>query len=169
MAIEKVLTVEQAVHRLRARRKAGDTIVFTNGSFDLIHAGHVRYLTDARSLGDVLVVGLNSDESVRLIKDSGRPIVSEEERAEVLAGLTCVDMIVFFDDPDPYELIRAVTPDILVKGADWEESAIVGADLVTASGGRVERIRLVPDMSTSILIQRIVERYSKKQDTGNDV
>jgi len=168
MSVEKVLTTEQVVPRLRSHRESGENIVFTNGCFDLIHAGHVRYLTHAKSLGDVLVVGLNSDESVRLIKDSGRPIVTEDQRAEMLAGLTCVDYVVFFDDPDPHHLIRAVSPDILVKGADWEESAIVGADLVTSSGGRVERIRLVPGISTSIIIQRIVERYSNRQDTGND-
>ena len=168
MSVEKLLTTEQLVPQIQSHRDSGDTIVFTNGCFDLIHAGHVRYLTDAKSLGDVLVVGLNSDESVRLIKDSGRPIVAEDQRAEVLAGLTCVDYIVLFDDPDPLNLIRAVLPDILVKGADWEESAIVGADLVTSSGGRVERIPLVSDMSTSIIIQRIVERYSENQETGND-
>jgi D-beta-D-heptose 7-phosphate kinase/D-beta-D-heptose 1-phosphate adenosyltransferase len=166
MSVKKILTAEQVVQRLRSHRKSGKSIVFTNGCFDLIHAGHVRYLTEAKALGDVLVVGLNSDESVRRIKDSGRPIVAQNQRAEVLAGLSCVDYIIYFDDPDPYELIRAVSPDILVKGADWEENDIIGGDLVMSSGGRVERIRLLPGISTSIIIRRIVERYSGKTGTG---
>lgn len=166
MSVKKILTAEQVVQRLRSHRKSGKSIVFTNGCFDLIHAGHVRYLTEAKALGDVLVVGLNSDESVRRIKDSGRPIVAQNQRAEVLAGLSCVDYIIYFDDPDPYELIRAVSPDILVKGADWEESDIIGGDLVMSSGGRVERIRLLPGISTSRIIRRIVERYSGKTGTG---
>ncbi|CAB5079469.1 D-glycero-beta-D-manno-heptose 1-phosphate adenylyltransferase (EC / D-glycero-beta-D-manno-heptose-7-phosphate kinase (EC [Olavius algarvensis associated proteobacterium Delta 3] len=166
MSVEKILTAEQVVQRLRSHRKSGQSIVFTNGCFDLIHAGHVRYLTEAKALGDVLVIGLNSDNSVRRIKDSGRPLVAQDQRAEVLAGLSCVDYITFFDDPDPYELIRAVSPDILVKGADWEERDIIGGDLVTSSGGRVERIRLVPGISTSMIIRRILERYSGKTGPG---
>jgi len=166
MSVEKILTAEQVVQRLRSHRKSGQSIVFTNGCFDLIHAGHVRYLTEAKALGDVLVIGLNSDNSVRRIKDSGRPLVAQDQRAEVLAGLSCVDYITFFDDPDPYELIRAVSPDILVKGADWEERDIIGGDLVTSSGGRVERIRLVPGIFTSMIIRRILERYSGKTGPG---
>jgi len=160
MAMKKILPQHQLVQRIRTHRESGQVIVFTNGCFDLIHAGHVRYLTTAKAQGDVLIVGLNSDASVRLIKDSGRPIVDQDQRAEVLAGLACVDYIVFFDDPDPLALIRAVAPDVLVKGADWEENAIIGADVVQAHGGRVERIRLVPDISTTAIIRRIVDRYS---------
>jgi len=161
--MEKILSQEELIERIRTHRESGQVIVFTNGSFDLIHAGHVRYLTAAKAHGDILVVGLNSDASVRRIKDSGRPIVGQNQRAEVLAGLSCVDYIVTFDDPNPLNLIRAVLPDVLVKGADWEENAIVGADLVQARGGRVERIRLVPGISTSTIIQRIVDRYSDKK------
>jgi len=166
MAMKKILPQHQLVQRIRTHRESGQVIVFTNGCFDLIHAGHVRYLTTAKAQGDVLIVGLNSDASVRLIIDSGRPIVDQDQRAEVLAGLACVDYIVFFDDPDPLALIRAVAPDVLVKGADWEENAIIGADVVQAHGGRVERIRLVPDISTTAIIRRIVDRYSDTAEQG---
>jgi D-beta-D-heptose 7-phosphate kinase/D-beta-D-heptose 1-phosphate adenosyltransferase len=140
---------------LAARRAAGARVVFTNGCFDLIHPGHVRYLAAARAFGDVLVVGLNSDASVRRLKGAGRPVMTAEERSEVLAALTAVDHIVLFDDDTPRDLIRALAPDVLVKGADWAPDAIVGSADVLASGGRVERIDLVPGVSTSELLRRI--------------
>ena len=144
-----------AITGLRADRRR---IVFTNGCFDLLHAGHVRYLTAARSLGQALVVGLNSDDSIRRIKGPERPLIPQEQRAELLAALRCVDLVTIFDESDPLALIRVVKPDVLVKGADWAEENIIGADWVTARGGRVERIALVPEVSTSAIIARILER-----------
>jgi D-beta-D-heptose 7-phosphate kinase/D-beta-D-heptose 1-phosphate adenosyltransferase len=134
---------------------AGKRVVFTNGCFDLLHPGHVRYLAAARALGDALVVGLNSDTSVRRLKGAGRPILSAAERAEVLAGLAAVDHVIVFDDDTPRALIAALAPDVLVKGADWASDDIVGREEVLARGGRVERIALVPGVSTSELIRRI--------------
>jgi D-beta-D-heptose 7-phosphate kinase/D-beta-D-heptose 1-phosphate adenosyltransferase len=142
-------------------RRAGKRIVFTNGCFDILHVGHVRYLTAAKALGDVLIVGLNSDRSVRQIKEPRRPVVPEDQRAEVLAGLQCIDYIVLFDEPDPLVLIRTLRPDILVKGDDWPEEQIIGADFVKAGGGKVVRIPVVPDTSTSEIIARIVARFGK--------
>jgi len=137
-------------------RRAGRTIVFTNGCFDLVHVGHVRSLRDARALGDRLVVGLNGDASAaRLGKGPGRPIFGEAERAELLAALEMVDYVTIFDEDTPLELIRAVAPDVLVKGGDWSEAEIVGADVVRARGGRVERMRYHPGLSTTELLRRI--------------
>lgn len=154
----KILPRAELEARLAAVRRRS-VVVFTNGCFDILHAGHVRYLTAARRCGDLLVVGLNSDASVRRIKDSGRPINPQDQRAEVLAALACVHYVCLFDEPDPLELIRACRPDVLVKGADWSEAAIVGADLVKAGGGRVVRIELLPEVSTSAIIQRVLARY----------
>lgn len=151
--------MEDIARETQAIRKAGKTLVFTNGCFDILHAGHVRYLAAAKSLGDILFVGLNSDESVKIIKGDKRPIVSQDQRAEVLAALSCVDYIALFDEPDPLRLIQTVKPDVLVKGADWSEDKIIGADVVKACGGRVERISFVPGISTSEIISRIVSRY----------
>jgi rfaE bifunctional protein nucleotidyltransferase chain/domain len=140
---------------LAPRRARGERVVFTNGCFDLLHPGHVRYLAAARALGDVLVVGLNGDASVRRLKGEGRPVMTALERAEVLAGLAAVDHLILFDDDTPAALVAALAPDVLVKGADWPSDDIVGRDLVLARGGRVERIALVPGISTSELIRRI--------------
>jgi D-beta-D-heptose 7-phosphate kinase/D-beta-D-heptose 1-phosphate adenosyltransferase len=142
---------------LAPRRAGGARVVFTNGCFDLLHPGHVRYLAAARALGDVLVVALNSDASVRRLKGAGRPILRLEERAEVLAGLAAVDHLIVFDDDTPRALIAAIGPDVLVKGADWDAADIVGRDEVLARGGRVERIPVVPGVSTSEVIRRIRE------------
>jgi len=155
----KILKLSDLIQMLKNLRKSGKQIVFTNGCFDILHVGHVRYLTAARFEGDVLVVGLNSDASVKSIKPDNRPIVSQEQRAEVLAGLGVVDFITIFDESDPMPLIRAIKPDILVKGADWKEKEIVGADVVKAYGGKVVRVEVVPGISTSRIIQRIVKRY----------
>ena len=140
---------------LAAPRERGARIVFTNGCFDLLHPGHVRYLAAARALGDVLVVGLNGDASVRRLKGAGRPVLRAAERAEVLAGLAAVDHVIVFDEDTPRDLIAALGPDVLVKGADWAEDDIVGRDEVVARGGRVERIPLVPGVSTSDIIRRL--------------
>jgi D-glycero-beta-D-manno-heptose 1-phosphate adenylyltransferase len=140
------------VERLRASHK---TIVFTNGVFDLLHPGHLRYLQHARSRGDALIVGVNSDRSVRAIKGPARPITPEEERAEVLAALTSVDAVVVFDEDTPHDLVAALQPDVLVKGADWADGAIVGRDLVEARGGRVVRVPIEPGHSTTAIISKI--------------
>jgi rfaE bifunctional protein nucleotidyltransferase chain/domain len=159
--MSKIITADRLADRLNKARKSGKKIVFTNGCFDLLHVGHVRYLAAAASEGDLLVVGLNSDESVRLIKGAKRPIVPQEQRAEVLAGIECVDYVVLFDEPDPLTLIQTLCPDILAKGADWTEEKIVGAEFVKSNGGKIVRISLVADASTSRIIERILEKYGR--------
>ena len=140
----------------RARWKAaGHRVVFTNGCFDLLHPGHLALLEAARALGDVLVVGINSDASVRALKGEGRPLLPEAERAEALSALEPVDAVVVYDEPTPREIVAALLPDVLVKGADWAEDAIVGREEVEAAGGRVERVALVPGRSTTSLVERI--------------
>ena len=152
----KVLPREGLLTTLSKERSQGQRIVFTNGCFDLMHVGHTRYLQAARALGDLLVVGVNSDASVRrLDKAPDRPIVPEAQRAEVLAALGCVDFVTIFDESDPLQLIMAVQPDVLVKGGDWAIDRIVGREIVEARGGRVQTIPLVPGMSTTGLLQRI--------------
>jgi D-beta-D-heptose 7-phosphate kinase/D-beta-D-heptose 1-phosphate adenosyltransferase len=153
---DKIVTREQLVEQLQALQARGSRIVFTNGCFDLMHIGHTRYLQAAKALGDLLVVGVNSDESVRsLDKASDRPIVPEAQRAEVLAALGCVDFVVVFSESDPKALITAVQPDVLVKGGDWSLDRIIGRDVVEARGGLVRTIPLVPGFSTTALIHRI--------------
>ncbi|MDP2646185.1 MAG: D-glycero-beta-D-manno-heptose 1-phosphate adenylyltransferase [Desulfobacterales bacterium] len=151
----KVLDLNELQSRIETLQKNNRKIVFTNGCFDILHAGHVRYLKAARSEGDVLVVGLNSDRSVRAIKGPGRPIVGQDHRSEVLAGLQWVDYVVIFDEPDPSRLIECLKPDVLVKGADWSETDIVGADRVKACGGKVVRVPLTAEISTSMIIRKI--------------
>ena len=149
------MTRDEAIAFVARLRSEGRTIVFTNGVFDLIHVGHLRYLQQARALGDALIVGLNSDRSVGAVKGPGRPITPQEERAEILAALACVDAVVVFDETTPHDIIAAVQPDVLVKGADWAADAIVGRDIVEARGGRVVRIPIEPGHSTSALVERI--------------
>ncbi len=151
-----ILTREQASEYVERERSRGRRIVFTNGVFDILHPGHVRYLTDARALGHLLIVGVNSDRSARAQgKAADRPINPEAERCEVLAALASVDVVVVFDEDTPHEIIKAIQPDILVKGADWGENAIVGRDVVEARGGRVVRIPLAEGYSTTNLIERV--------------
>jgi D-beta-D-heptose 7-phosphate kinase/D-beta-D-heptose 1-phosphate adenosyltransferase len=138
-----------------AWKAAGARVVLTNGCFDLLHPGHVALLERARSEGDVLVVAINSDASVRRIKGPDRPLLPEAERAEVLLALEAVDWVVVYDEPTPQALIEALRPDVLVKGADWAHDAIVGREVVEGDGGRVVRVDLVPDRSTSRLLERI--------------
>lgn len=146
----------QASELVANERSRGRVVVFTNGVFDILHPGHIRYLRDARALGDVLIVGVNSDRSVRaLAKAPDRPINSEHDRAEVVGALASVDAVVIFDEDTPHEIIKALQPDILVKGADWGENAIVGRDIVEARGGRVVRIQLAEGYSTTKIIERI--------------
>jgi len=157
--VDKILTLENLVTRLGKVRKSGQKTVFTNGCFDIMHVGHVRYLADARSEGDLLVVGLNSDASVRIIKGDKRPIVRQNHRAEVLASLGCVDFIVIFDEPDPLKMIQTLKPDVLVKGEDWTEDAIVGAEFVKSQGGKIVRISFIEESSTTAIIEKILQHY----------
>jgi len=159
--MKNAVSLRKLQKELEPLRKRGRKVVFTNGCFDIIHAGHVRYLEKARSLGDILVVGLNSDASVRAIKGADRPIVPEAERAEVLAALRCVDYVVVFNEPTPLRLIKALRPDILVKGSDWAAHEIVGGDVVRESGGRVSRIRLLKGRSTTNIIRKILKLHKK--------
>lgn len=152
----KTVSIKKLSFELGKLRKKGKKIVFTNGCFDIIHAGHVRYLKKARSLGDLLVVGLNSDSSVRKIKGGLRPIVPQKERAEVMSALSFVDYVVIFNETTPIRLIKTVKPEILAKGADWAAKNIVGANTVKESGGRVARIPLVKGRSTTNIIKKIL-------------
>jgi D-beta-D-heptose 7-phosphate kinase/D-beta-D-heptose 1-phosphate adenosyltransferase len=158
-ARDKIKTAEELQSICGVARAQGQRVIFTNGCFDILHAGHVRYLEEARKLGDLLVVGVNSDDSVRLIKGALRPVVGEEDRSELVAALECVDYVVVFDTPDPLPLIERLHPTILVKGADWSLENIVGAREVLRDGGEVARIPLVPAISTSVIIERIKARF----------
>jgi len=149
------VTVPEAVALVERIRATGKTVVFTNGVFDLLHVGHLRYLQQARALGDALIVGVNSDRSVHANKGAGRPITPEAERAEILSALACVDGVVVFDEDTPHEIIAALQPDVLVKGADWAADAIVGRDVVEARGGRVVRVPIEAGHSTSALVEKI--------------
>jgi rfaE bifunctional protein nucleotidyltransferase chain/domain len=151
----RVLTEPQLAALVAEERTAGHRIVFTNGVFDLLHPGHVRYLEEARALGDLLIVGLNADESVRRTKGSGRPITPQDERAEVLAALASVDAVVVFSEDTPANIIRRIQPDILVKGADWPADQIVGRDTVEARGGRVVVVPVESGYSTTSIVERI--------------
>lgn len=140
---------------LKAWKKAGETVVFTNGCFDLVHRGHIESLSKAAALGNRLIVGLNSDVSVKILKGSNRPLIDQQSRAILLAALFMVDAIVLFDEETPYELIKRIVPDVLVKGSEYQVEEIAGFDVVLAAGGRVERIDLTPGFSTSDLVKKI--------------
>ncbi|NLI81665.1 MAG: D-glycero-beta-D-manno-heptose 1-phosphate adenylyltransferase [Deltaproteobacteria bacterium] len=160
-AREKIKSLGELSVIREAAREAGRQVVFTNGCFDLLHIGHIRYLEAARLLGDLLIVAVNSDASVTAIKGPLRPITGERERCELVAALQCVDFVVSFETADPLPLIEALKPDVLVKGADWPLESIVGGEVVRREGGRVVRIPLVPECSTSGIIQRIVTRFGR--------
>jgi rfaE bifunctional protein nucleotidyltransferase chain/domain len=153
--MRKVLSIAEAVALVEHLRHAGKEVVFTNGVFDLLHPGHVRYLRGARREGDALIVAVNSDRSVRAVKGPSRPVYPEAERAEVVAALACVDAVVVFDEDTPQQIIGRLQPDVLVKGADWANDAIVGRDTVEARGGRVVRIPITEGHSTSAIIKKI--------------
>ncbi len=161
MSSQKIKTLEEIISFRDQLRRRGETVVFTNGCFDILHVGHVRYLNSARALGDALIVGVNSDRSVRQIKGDSRPIVPESERAEVLAALASVDAVFIFDDPTPKRVIDAIVPDILVKGADWDLAEIVGRDTVQNAGGAVRNIPLIEGASTTEIIRKVLERFGK--------
>jgi D-glycero-beta-D-manno-heptose 1-phosphate adenylyltransferase len=156
----EIVSLEKLVRIRKSLKRQGKRVVFTNGTFDIIHRGHVEYLAAARRMGDVLVVGLNSDASIRRIKGKNRPINPGRDRSIVLSSLASVDYVVMFGSNTPAALIRALVPDILVKGADWKASAIVGADVVLANGGAVKRVRLTPGRSTTGVIERVLRVYT---------
>lgn len=155
----KIVSIEELINEREHLRRAGKRLVFTNGCFDLLHPGHVSYLKQARSLGDALVVALNSDRSVRRLKGEGRPILNQQERAEVIAALEAVDYVTIFDEETPRELIAAVLPDVLVKGGDWALDEIVGREEVEAAGGRVLSLPYIEGSSTTDIIERIKKLF----------
>lgn len=157
----KIASRPEAVKRVKRWQQTGRRTVFTNGCFDILHQGHVRYLHAARKLGDALVVGINSDESIRRLKGEKRPILPQAERAELIASLECVDLVVVFPEDDPGKLIAALKPKILVKGADWSKDKIIGRDVVIKNGGRVVTVPLVEGRSTSSIIETVLQRYRK--------
>ena len=162
MSLAKVVTLEQSIERVAEMKAAGKCVVFTNGCFDLLHPGHIRYLAEARRLGDALVVAINSDRSVRALKGPSRPILPESERAELMAALRCVDLVSIFDDLTPRDLLAQMLPQVLVKGADWGPTNIVGREEVEAAGGVVVPIPVVPGFSTSEIIRRAGMALSSK-------
>jgi D-glycero-beta-D-manno-heptose 1-phosphate adenylyltransferase len=151
----ETLTLHEAILRFAREKRNGRRVVFTNGCFDLLHPGHLETLEKARSLGDALIVGVNSDRSVREIKGQGRPIMPERERAEVLTALACVDGVVIFDEPTPREIVAALLPDVLVKGGDWANDQIIGREETEAAGGKVVSIPVVAGYSTSAMVEKI--------------
>jgi rfaE bifunctional protein nucleotidyltransferase chain/domain len=153
--LDSLFTLEQAILRFGRGKRNGRRIVFTNGCFDLLHPGHIRSLEHARSLGDALIVGLNSDASVKHIKGEGRPVIPQRERAEILSALECVDAVVIFDDLTPQRVIAALLPDVLVKGGDWPGDQIVGREEVEVAGGRVVSVPVVPGYSTTEILKKI--------------
>ena len=157
----QVLSQELLCLRIRSLHEDGKKVVFTNGCFDLLHVGHVRYLKAARELGDCLVVAINSDDSMRALKGSERPIIPEEQRAEILAALSCVDYVIIFQELDPFRLISLLQPDVLVKGGDWAPEQIVGREEVEARGGKVLSLPLVEGIGTSAIISSILNKYAK--------
>lgn len=159
----RLVTLNELLRLRETWRRAGQRLVFTNGCFDILHRGHVEYLQQARTHGDILVVGLNSDEAVARLKGEGRPIVPQEDRAVILAALACVDYVVYFAQDTPDELIRALAPEVLVKGADYQVNEIVGHDVVQAAGGQVVRIPLTPGRATRDIIATILARFGRSR------
>ncbi len=159
---EKIKEKKDLCQIVQALKGKGKRIVFTNGCFDLLHVGHIRYLEKAKSLGDILVVGVNSDRSVREIKGPLRPILSEEERAEVISGLGCVDYVTLFDEPTPLQLITSLQPHVLVKGGDWAKETVVGKEVIEASGGEVVIVPYIEGPSSSNIIETIIRRHEKR-------
>lgn len=155
MTAPRVSTAAEAAAFADRIRASGGAVVFTNGVFDLLHPGHVRYLREARALGDALIVAINSDRSVRVNKGAGRPVNPQDERAEVLLALEPVDAVTIFDEETPHAIVSVIQPDVLVKGADWGADNIVGRDVVEARGGRVVRMDLSPGFSTTALLDKV--------------
>ena len=158
---EKIRTKDELRNILRGLKGKGKRIVFTNGCFDILHIGHIRCLEEAKNRGDILIVALNSDQSIRSIKGPSRPFTPEAERAEVLSALACVDYVVIFDEPDPLELISSLKPNILVKGGDWTPETTIGREVVEGTGGKVVIIPQIQGVSTSTIVDRIVKKGEK--------
>ncbi len=158
----KIKSLEQVKKEIDRLKSEGKRVVFTNGCFDILHPGHTRYLHAARALGDYLVVAVNTDQSVRAIKGEGRPILSQDARTELLAALSCVDGVVIFDEENPLRVIQYLVPHILVKGGDWKEDEIIGADVVQKAGGEVRRIPYISGFSTTDLIKKIEDHGGSK-------
>jgi D-beta-D-heptose 7-phosphate kinase/D-beta-D-heptose 1-phosphate adenosyltransferase len=159
--LDKIKTVQELRRLLAILRAAGEKVVFTNGCFDILHTGHTRYLEKSRSFGDVLVVAVNSDASVRMIKGEKRPINSEAERMETLAALECVDFVTLFNEPDPYRIISELQPDVLVKGGDWTIEKIIGREVVEARGGKVVNVPYIEGSSTTGIIEKILKTHGR--------
>lgn len=158
----KIYNIDKLVLQLKVWEKEGKKIVFTNGCFDIIHQGHIDYLAKAKDLGDKLIIGLNTDQSVSTIKGKNRPIQDEKSRAIILASMQFVDAIIYFSDPTPYELIKAIEPDILVKGADYKPEDIVGYDIVKQKGGEIKTIEFLEGYSTTSIENKIIKDYKSK-------
>lgn len=158
----KVIEIDELKKIRTELKKLKKKVVFTNGVFDILHRGHIEYLNKARRLGDVMIVGVNSDASVKRIKGSKRPIVTENDRAFIIANLKSVDYVCIFEEDTPLNLIKELLPDVLIKGADWDKNNIVGKDIVEKSGGYVETIEFIPQKSTTSIIETIIERYCKE-------
>ena len=159
---DKIKKREELLRIIKDLKAKGKRIIFTNGCFDLLHVGHIRYLEEAKTLGDILIVGVNSDTSVRKLKGPKRPVLPVEERTEILSGLGCVDYITIFDELDPLALITSLQPNVLVKGGDWTKEQTIGKEVVERSGGEVVIIPFVQGASTSSIIETILKRYEKR-------
>jgi rfaE bifunctional protein nucleotidyltransferase chain/domain len=157
----KIISAEEFKSVREKLKNEGKKLVFTNGCFDILHKGHADYLFKARLLGDAMIVAINTDESVRRIKGEKRPINNEDDRAFMLANLKSVDYVTFFSEDTPYEVIKKIVPDYLVKGADWDVSKVVGKDVVESNGGKVLTIELTPDRSTTNVIEKVLDAYQK--------
>jgi len=158
----KIISLPGLKRKVRRLKQNGKRIVFTNGCFDILHYGHVKYLQDARNQGDYLVVAVNSDSSIKKIKAKNRPVITQSDRLKTVAALASVDFVVLFNEDNPLRLIKALKPDILIKGADWSKQKIIGADFVASYGGKVLTVNLVKGRSTSALIKKIVNDFPRK-------
>jgi len=158
----KIIPLSGLIRKVKALKQKGKRIVFTNGCFDILHFGHVKYLQDAKAKGDYLVVAVNSDSSIKKIKAKNRPVIGQNDRLKTIAALASVDFVVLFNEANPLKLIMALKPDLLIKGSDWNKERIVGADFVKSYGGNVATVNLVKGRSTSKLIEKIVKDFSKK-------
>ena len=158
MLCNKIKTLPELLNTLKSLRRKKKKVVFTNGCFDILHAGHVNYLAKAKSLGDILVIGLNSDSSVKKLKGKSRPVVSQKNRAIVLSALCAVDFVVVFNELTPIKLIKAIKPDVLVKGGDWKKKDIVGSDFVESCGGKIRSLKYIKGLSTRGIVKRIMSQ-----------
>ena len=158
----KITSTTSLKRKIKRLKQDGKRIVFTNGCFDILHYGHIKYLQDAKAKGDYLVVAVNSDSSIKKIKAKNRPVVGQADRLKVVAALGCVDFVVLFNEDNPLKIIKELKPDILIKGSDWSKERIVGADFVKSYGGKVETINLVKGRSTSAIIEKIINDFAKR-------